>query len=392
MLKIIIQIYVVIGTESWLSPVVLTREVFPPKYQVFRKDRKDGYGGVFLALNCCFICSEITMNTSCEVVACKVEVCGTSLIVCAIYRPPNNDDVYLNELCKVLYEIISKNPKLPIWVAGDFNLPNIDWNNLSITSYNYPLQLCDIMLDFVADSGLTQIVHSPTRENNILDIFLTNRPSLISDCHTLSGISNHEIVFINSYISAKIQRPIQRKILLWNKANLENVRLNASNLVLDFMNSYDIDTAVEILWERFKSICNACLDLIPCKLSSTRFNQPWITRNIKSLSRKKQRSYNQARALNTSEAWVKYKELKQFTQQECRKAYNHFIANLTDVNKPGSSKKFWSFIKSKRKDQCEVPPLVCNGATHTDDLTKANVLNNQFTSVFTNERTSYIRT
>ena len=130
--------------------------------------------------------------------------------------------------------------------------------------------------------------------------------------------------------------------------------------------------------------------LIPCKLSSTRFNQPWITRNIKSLSRKKQRSYNQARALNTSEAWVKYKELKWLTQQECRKAYNHFIANLTDVNKPGSSKKFWSFIKSKRKDQCEVPPLVCNGATHTDDLTKANVLNNQFTSVFTNERTSYI--
>ena len=206
----------------------------------------------------------------------------------------------------------------------------------------------------------------------------------------MSGISDYEIVFINSYISAKIQQPIQRKILIWNKANLENVRLNASNLALDFMNSYDVDTAVEILWERFKSICNACLDLIPCKLSSTRFNQPWITRNIKSLSRKKQRSYNQARALNTSEAWVKYKELKWLTQQECHKAYNHFIANLTDVNKPGSSKKFWSFIKSKRKDQCEVPPLVCNGATHTDDLTKANVLYNQFTSVFTNERTSYI--
>ena len=65
----------------------------------------------------------------------------------------------------------------------------------------------------------------------------------------------HEIVFINSYISAKIQRPIQRKILFWTKANLENVRLNALNLALDFMNSYDVDTAVEILWERFKSIC-----------------------------------------------------------------------------------------------------------------------------------------
>ena len=75
---------------------------------------------------------------------------------------------------------------------------------------------------------------------------------------------------------------------------------------------------------------------------------------------------------------------------ECHKAYNHFLTNLTDVNKSGSSKKYWSFIKSKRKDQCEVLPLVCYGVTHTDDLTKANVLNNQFTSVFTNEHTSYI--
>ena len=192
---------IVIGTESWLSPAVLNSEVFPPKYQVFRKDRIDGYGGVFLALECCFICSEIPLNTSCEIVACKIEVCGASLIICAVYRPPNNDDVYLNEVCRVLYEIILNNPKLPIWIAGDFNLPNIDWENLSVNGYNYSLQLCNIILDFIADSGLTQIVNSPTRENNILDIFLTNRPSLINDCHTLSGISDHEIVYKFLHIS-----------------------------------------------------------------------------------------------------------------------------------------------------------------------------------------------
>ena len=62
----------------------------------------------------------------------------------------------------------------------------------------------------------------------------------------------------------------------------------------------------------------------------------------------------------------------------------------SDANKSENSKNSWSFIKSKRKDQCQVPSLVCNGVTHTDDLTKANILNNQFTSVFTNENTAYI--
>ena len=83
------------------------------------------------------------------------------------------------------------NPKLPIWIAGDFNLPNIDWDNLSVSGYNYSLQLCNIILDFIViNSGLMQIVNSSTRENDILNIFFTN---LINDCHILSGIHDHEL-------------------------------------------------------------------------------------------------------------------------------------------------------------------------------------------------------
>ena len=97
------------------------------------------------------------------------------------------------------------------------------------------------------------------------------------------------------------------------------------------------------------------------KLSFTRFNQPWITRNIKSLSRRKQQSYNQAKALNTSEAWVKYKELKWLTQQECHKAYNHFITNLTDVNKSGSSKNFGHSLNQKENTNVRLPHLSVMG-------------------------------
>ena len=223
----------------------------------------------------------------------------------------------------------------------------------------------------------------PTRENNILDLVFTNRPSLINNCHPLSGISDHEIVFVATQISAKIQRPIQRKIFLWSKANLDDIKLAASNLASEFINNHDIDTPVEILSDNFKTICDTCLDLVPSKLSSTRLNQPWVTGNIKSLSRRKQRSYNRARTSNTSQAWADYYELKRQAKHECRKAYNRYISNLVDTNNSvRNSKKFWSFIKHQRKDQCEVPPLFYNGITHTDNLTKANILNEQFTSVF----------
>jgi len=40
---------IMIGNESWLSPSIYTSKVFPPTYNVYRKDRSDGYGGVFIA-------------------------------------------------------------------------------------------------------------------------------------------------------------------------------------------------------------------------------------------------------------------------------------------------------------------------------------------------------
>ena len=46
-------------------------------------------------------------------------------------------------------------------------------------------------------------------------------------------------------------------------------------------------------------------------------------------------------------------------------------------------KRFWSFIKSKRRDKCGTAPLKGeDGFTHSDAAQKAEILNDQFTSVF----------
>lgn len=48
-------------------------------------------------------------------------------------------------------------------------------------------------------------------------------------------------------------------------------------------------------------------------------------------------------------------------------------------------KRLWSFIKSKRTGACSVSPLKRIGIAYSDAKTKADILNNQFTSVFTSE-------
>ena len=48
-------------------------------------------------------------------------------------------------------------------------------------------------------------------------------------------------------------------------------------------------------------------------------------------------------------------------------------------------KRFWSFIKSKRCDNNGVAPLTVNGISHVDEKTKADILNRQFASVFSQD-------
>ena len=51
----------------------------------------------------------------------------TRALTCSLYRPPNNDVSYMTDLCNILTQIVESYPDSPIWIAGDINLSNIDW-------------------------------------------------------------------------------------------------------------------------------------------------------------------------------------------------------------------------------------------------------------------------
>ena len=51
-------------------------------------------------------------------------------------------------------------------------------------------------MDCLMNCSLSQLVTFPTRNDNTLDIFATNRPSSVEKCEPLSGISDHNIVHV----------------------------------------------------------------------------------------------------------------------------------------------------------------------------------------------------
>ncbi|CAC5381183.1 unnamed protein product [Mytilus coruscus] len=184
-------------------------------------------------------------------------------------------------LCSIIQEICFKYNNSTIWIGVDLNLPDINWSSNTITGNQYRKDINDTFLSLENDLGLIQSVHFPTRGPNILDLFLTNRPSLINRCEPVPGISDHEIVFIDSSIAVMRQKPIKRIIQMWKKAYIISLKDDAKLLASEFTNKFNVQSDINTLWNNFKDNCLTIIDKnVPSKSTPTRISQPWITKEL----------------------------------------------------------------------------------------------------------------
>ena len=143
---------------------------------------------------------------------------------------------------------------------------------------------------------------------------------MISNYTPLPGVSDHEMILTISDVQAKRLKPVSRKILLWNKADIQNIRNDLSTFSSNYLISVTINTPVKEQWRIISTHLTQTIDnLVPSKMSTTRFNQPWITRQLKRLARKKSRSYKKAKQSDDPRDWQRYKTLKKQMQFDCRK-------------------------------------------------------------------------
>ena len=73
-----------------------------------------------------------------------------------------------------------------------------------------------------------------------------------------------------------------------------------------------------------------------------------------------------------------------------KKRWKHINDILQVSLEQGDLKPFWSYIRAQRQDNSGVSPLLKQGVLHTNNLSKAKILNDQFSSVFTREDTTDI--
>ena len=244
---------IILGCETWLNDSVLNNEILPPSYRLYRNDRSDGYGGVMIGVKSNLDSQLLDTQPNLETCIVSVHLTdGKQLILICAYRPPSSDSTYFKNLSDLITETVSKYPGAIICCGGDFNLPDVDWSNESIVGHRYPHCVNTEALNMMHECGFAQLVDFPTRNNNILDLFFTNKPSLVQQCYVVPGISDHDTVMITLESTISYAPSNRYKVYLWKKANLFEMRKEMLNFTAEYCQQYTVETPVENLWTCLK--------------------------------------------------------------------------------------------------------------------------------------------
>ena len=124
---------------------------------------------------------------------------------------------------------------------------------------------------------------------------------------------------------------------------------------------------------------------IPHKMTSSRYNLPWFNRSLRRQSRAKQRLYNKAKRSQTPQHWSEFRDARKRLHKNLKSAREKYVFDYLGESIKENPKRFWSFVKHLKKDDPGVADFKVNGQIISDSVVKLDLLNKQFSNVYTKE-------
>ena len=82
------------------------------------------------------------------------------------------------------------------------------------------------------------------------------------------------------------------------------------------------------------------------------------------MMRRKQRAHRKAKKSGHSKEGERFKRLQSEVQRSTRNAHGRYMADVVSNDLKENTKRFWSFIKSKRQESTGVAPLINKRTTY----------------------------
>ena len=334
--------------------------------------------------------SKLLKEGSCvpkEMIACEIELVNNEkMLLCCVYRSPNSsskNNESINDAILQMSELGYKH----VVIVGDFNLRNIDWDNVCAISGKEE----EAFVDTVQDAFLTQFVSAPTRgrgdaEPSLLDLFLSNVEDSLDYLFIDNplGKSDHALIK-GGYRCAPEPLPPKMRCC-YEKADFVRMR---DMLNLDWEEVFqeckdDVDSQIQIFLNRYREAERLCVPKKVVHVGSKRFSYP-LDKKALAKKRKKYRLWKRYMETNDGQIFAEYRRASNQLRNLTRKAakiYEKDVATKCKAN----SKLFWKYASSKTKLRSAIPNLYMGSNDLTkNDSEKADTLGGFFSKVQTKE-------
>ena len=388
---------IIVLNETWLKASIRDEEILDSNnYKLFRRDRsakshpldpvhlnkfKKNGGGVAIAVRADLCCDAKLLKTPCgaEMIAVQLTLPNNEkVIIFTCYRVGTLGITNQKLVTDTLFSLLNKRNPPKLYIIGDFNLAGSSWHN------NFSSDVVEqSFMESFSDLALKQCIVSPTHiGGKSLDILLTNFPNTVGkltvcDKDSLCKSDHFPISFV---IRKKVSHKKMPKRTIYNFNSANWIELNREINCADwsFIDYLEIDVA----WHHFKSILFSLVDKHIQKVTiKNEFQPPWFDSESLAAYRKKEflRAKHKRSGSNNDE--LKFNVARKDFNKVCSRKMRENLFQCDD-DSGIITKKFWSFIKSKKKSS-RIPQCVeYKGQLRNNSSDQAELFNGFFHEQF----------
>lgn len=395
--------------ETRLDDSVLSSEVFPPNFVVYRCDRSEetekfqknkkiSGGGVLIAIKNSIESHLIGTGApfGAEQVWVKMKLNDRNIFLVEIYiRPDSPASVYEANM-QALRNLSSKlNNEDILILSGDFNLPRLSWftENNNDPEIAIPINASWkkelIILDTCHELGLLQINTHTNDNGNMLDLTWTNYADLVScdlsEFHLLKHESHHPAFQINLHYlrSNKNNKNSQLKFRNFLGADYDIINNKLSEFDWDkLLSGINLEVNIGNFYEVIKKVISETVELKPKNTSS---HPKWFDRDLINMKNRVSKLHKQKKSHNSIEIVEKHAELRKQYKKCARSAFKDYKVEMEHLINEDPT-KFFDYVNSCRKTNDELPSeMDYNGSKLTSQQDIADSFAKHFATAYTEQ-------
>ena len=384
-------------TESHLIPSISSSFVDIPHFSLIRHDVA---GSVQKHGTCVYVHESILVDSVNRPLpnVLLFRLAELNVHVVVVYRPPSNIPLANQQLASFLSEYCIDKEVL---VLGDFNLPNIRWQDQCEAKNSNCPSLDTMFLDTFDSLGLTQWVTEPTfpRSGNTLDLVLTSEQDRISSIRVeppLPGCDHCPVVFhyvfqVDAPHLNDGQRPGGAEHRAWHKGKYSLIMRHLLNTDWDLEFKYR--NTSECVSHFTRIVSDLAHQFVPVN-KARESGIPWKTRPPTGLVRQRQLAWQKYKSVrhqlgrsasDTHSAYAKFTSVNRQYRSFSVRAQANYESGLIDRSKE-NPKLLHSYIRNKKVGRPSVGPLTLDSGELSDaPAAMAECFASSFSAVYSND-------